>query len=142
MIYGVLLQNVKNDTRISMWYYDFTKEEKKSIADRIHDEIISRDLLWVNFLDLDGRKVVYRKYAGVIISIYADREDNTLAYHELIQLIVEILDAFYGNVSELDVVCNYNTVHNMLNELILAGELLETSKENVLDRLKATYRLN
>ncbi|GBE59091.1 clathrin-coat assembly protein [Babesia ovata] len=116
--------------------------EKKRIADLIYREIAQRDVRWVNFFDLEGRKVVYRKYAGIVISIYTDREDNTLAYHELIHLIVEILDDFYGNVHELDVVCNFNTLHSLLNELILAGELLETSKQSVLERMKATYKLN
>ncbi|GFE53155.1 AP-2 complex subunit sigma-like [Babesia ovis] len=123
-------------------YCGFDQAEKKRIADRIYSEIAERDGRWVNFFDLEGRKVVYRTYGGVVISIYADREDNTLAYHELIHLIVEILDDFYGNVRELDVVCNFNTLHGLLNELILAGELLETSKQNVLERLKSTYKLN
>ncbi|ORM41925.1 AP-2 complex subunit sigma [Babesia sp. Xinjiang] len=123
-------------------YYAISQAEKKQIADRIYDEIANRDTRWVNFFDLEGRKVVYRTYGNVVISIYADRDDNTLAYHELIHLIVDILDSFYGNVRELDVVCNFNTLHSLLNELILAGELLETSKQNVLDRLKATYKLN
>ncbi|GIX60784.1 clathrin-coat assembly protein [Babesia caballi] len=123
-------------------YGSFSQAEKKRIADRIYAEVALRDVRWVNFFDLEGRKVVYRKYAGVVISIYADREDNTLAYHEFIHLIVEILDAFYGNVREMDVICNFNTLHSLLNELILAGELLETSKQAVLERLKATYKLN
>ncbi|CDR97024.1 clathrin adaptor complex small chain family protein, putative [Babesia bigemina] len=142
MIYGVFLQNVKNNTRLSRWYCNFSQQEKKRIADLIYTEISRRDVRWVNFYDLEGRKVVYRKYAGIVISIYTDREDNTLAYHELIHLIVEILDDFYDNVHELDVVCNFNTLHSLLNELILAGELLETSKQTVLDRMKATYKLN
>ncbi|EDO08095.1 clathrin adaptor complex small chain family protein [Babesia bovis T2Bo] len=142
MIYGVFLQNIKCETRLAKWYCGFTQSEKQRIADKIFNEIAQRDGRWVNFFDLEGRKVVYRMYVGLVISVYVDRDDNTLAHHELIHLIVEILDAFYGNIRELDVICNFNTLHGLLNELILAGELLETSKEDVLERLRSTYRLN
>lgn len=142
MIYAIFLQNVKQDTRLAKWYYSFTKDEKERIVKRIHNEVINREVRWVNFFEFEGRKVVYRRYASVLISIYSDVEDNTYSYLELIQLIVETLDEFYGNVRELDVICNFNTLHNILNEFVLAGELVETCKENVLKRLVDTYNMS
>ncbi|KAK1444688.1 AP complex sigma like protein [Babesia gibsoni] len=142
MIYGVFIQNIKNDACISKWYHHFTKEEKRRIPELIHSEIVVRSTRWVNFFELEGRKVIYRRYANVLIILYTDLEDNTPSYHELIHLIVAVVDNFYGNINELDLFCNFNTLHNILNEFILAGELLDVSMETILDRLRITYRMD
>lgn len=37
---------------------------------------------------------------------------------------------------ELDIVFNFNKVYSILDEYILAGEIEETSKKEILDRVK------
>jgi hypothetical protein len=44
---------------------------------------------------------------------------------------VETLDAYFGNVCELDIVFNFQQVYRMLDELISGGEVLETSKRAI-----------
>jgi AP-2 complex subunit sigma-1 len=67
-------------------------------------------------------------------------------------LFVEVLDAFFGNVCELDLVFNFYKVRNfhsthlrqvyaILDEVFLAGEIEETSKEKVLMRLEHLDKL-
>lgn len=46
-----------------------------------------------------------------------------------------MLDAFFGNVCELDLVFNFYKVYAILDEMFLAGEIEETSKNVVLNRL-------
>lgn len=62
--------------------------------------------------------------------------DNELVYLEAIQLLVEVLDAHFSPVCELDVVFHFYQVYAVLDELFLAGEVQETSKDEVLARLK------
>ena len=45
------------------------------------------------------------------------------------------VDAFFGNVCELDLVFNFYKVYAILDEVFLAGEIEETSKHVVLARL-------
>ena len=73
-------------------------------------------------------KVIYRRYAGLFFSICVDLTDNELVYLESIHLFVEILDHFFHNVCELDLVFNFHKVYLILDEFVLAGELQETSK--------------
>ena len=54
-----------------------------------------------------------------------------LSYLELIHLFVETLDAYFGNVCELDIVFNFQQVYRMLDELINGGEILEISKRAI-----------
>jgi AP-2 complex subunit sigma-1 len=55
-------------------------------------------------------KVIYRRYAGLFFSICVDITDNELVYLECIHLFVEILDHFFSNVCELDLVFNFHKV--------------------------------
>jgi hypothetical protein len=55
-------------------------------------------------------KVVYRRYAGLFFCVCVDANDNELAYLEAIHFFVEVLDAFFGNVCELDLVFNFYKV--------------------------------
>lgn len=45
---------------------------------------------------------------------------------------VEQMDKYYGNVCELDIIFNFQKAYYILDELLLAGEMQESSKKNVL----------
>lgn len=87
-------------------------------------------------------KVVYRRYAGLFFCVVVDANDNELAYLEAIHLFVEVLDSFFGNVCELDLVFNFYKVYAILDEIFLAGEIEETSKNVVLSRLEQLEKLD
>lgn len=87
-----------------------------------------------------------------------DANDNELAYLEAIHLFVEVLgtltlpiseiqllnrfpDSFFDNVCELDLVFNFYKVYAILDEIFLAGEVEETSKDVVLTRLEELEKL-
>jgi AP-2 complex subunit sigma-1 len=55
-------------------------------------------------------KIIYRRYAGLFFCVCVDANDNELAYLEAIHLFVEILDTFFDNVCELDLVFNFYKV--------------------------------
>jgi len=61
---------------------------------------------------------------------------------ETIHLFVELLDTYFQNVCELDIVFNFNKVYMILDEYILAGEVQETSKTAILDRVAALNALD
>ena len=55
-------------------------------------------------------KIIYRKYASLYFLFCVDMSDNELAYYEGIHLFVELLDSYFGNVCELDLVFNFHKV--------------------------------
>lgn len=61
-------------------------------------------------LQFRTHKIIYRRYAGLFFSMCVDITDNELAYLECIHLFVEILDHFFSNVCELDLVFNFHKV--------------------------------
>lgn len=42
------------------------------------------------------------------------------------------MDKYYGNVCELDIIFNFQKAYFILDELLLAGEMQESSKKNLL----------
>ena len=42
------------------------------------------------------------------------------------------MDKYYGNVCELDIIFNFQKAYFILDELLLAGEMQESSKKNIL----------
>lgn len=68
-----------------------------------------------NFVEFKrSTKIVYRRYAGLFFCACVDATDNELAYLEAIHFFVEVLDQFFGNVCELDLVFNFYKVSNAL----------------------------
>lgn len=62
--------------------------------------------------------------------------DNELLMLELIHRYVEVLDKYFGSVCELDIIFNFEKAYFILDELIMAGEVQETSKKAVLKQIE------
>jgi AP-1 complex subunit sigma 1/2 len=77
-------------------------------------------------------KVVYRRYASLFFVAGIDATDNELITLEIVHRYVEQMDKYYGNVCELDIIFNFQKAYFILDEILLAGELQESSKKNVL----------
>lgn len=65
-----------------------------------------------------------------------DSNDNELLLMETIHFFVELLDTYFGNVCELDIIFHFNKVYSALDEYILAGEVQETNKRVILERMR------
>ncbi|CAH7671482.1 AP complex, mu/sigma subunit [Phakopsora pachyrhizi] len=142
MIRFILVQNRQGKTRLSKWYVPMEDEEKVRIRGEVHRIVATRDQKYQsNFVEFRTNKVVYRRYAGLFFCICVDSNDNELAYLEAIHLFVEVLDSFFGNVCELDLVFQFHKVYSILDEVFLAGEVEETSKSVILERLDFLEKL-
>ena len=119
-----------------------TEAEKTRIESEVHRLITSRDKKYTNFIEYDNYKLIYRRYAGLFFTIAVDVQDNELSYLESIHVFVELLDSYFANVCELDIVFNFNKVYLLLDEYMLAGEIQETSKREILDRVKFLEKLD
>lgn len=55
---------------------------------------------------------------------------------------MQILDHYFGNVCELDLVFGFHKAYCILDEFIIGGEVQETSKKVILDRLRELHALD
>ena len=84
----------------------------------------SHDASWQNFT------LVYRKYATLYIVAIVDERENLLSTLDLIHLFVQTLDKVFPNVTELDIVFNYDKIMFIVRELIQGGLLIEPSSSS------------
>lgn len=103
--------------------------EYKGKRDRISNSVSVRLGADLNLIDT---KIVYRRYASLFFIAGCASDDNELITLEIIHRYVEQMDKYYGNVCELDIIFSFTKAYYILDELLLAGELQESSKKNVL----------
>ena len=84
-----------------------------------------------------NHKIVYRRYAGLFFTLCVDAEDSELSMLEFIHLFVEVLDQYFGSVCELDLVFNFYKVYQILDEMVVGGEIMETSKACINRAMKS-----
>eukprot|EP00951_Prasinocladus_malaysianus_P047450 scaffold650505_cov42-Prasinocladus_malaysianus.AAC.1 len=65
-------------------------------------------------------KLVYKRYASLYFVCGVDVTDNELLTLEIIHHFVEVLDRYFGNVCELDLIFNFHKAYYMLDEILLA----------------------
>ena len=132
----ILLQNRLGKTRLSRWYVPHEDGERQKIETEVNRLIINRDSKMTNFLEFRNHKLVYRRYAGLFFTLCVDDQENELSILEFIHLFVEVLDQYFGSVCELDLVFNFYKVYQILDEMVIGGELMETSKATINRALK------
>lgn len=141
MIRFILLQNRQGKTRLSRWYVPYTGLQKTKLQNEIHRVIVARDRRWTNFVEYRNFKLVYRQYAGLFFIFCVDINDNELSVYEFVHLIVQVMDIYFGSVCELDIVFNFSSVYQILDEMVLGGEIAQTSKRVIVDSMKQRNKL-
>eukprot|EP00697_Spironema_sp_BW2_P008347 gnl/Spiro4/22926_TR11311_c0_g1_i1.p1 gnl/Spiro4/22926_TR11311_c0_g1~~gnl/Spiro4/22926_TR11311_c0_g1_i1.p1 ORF type:complete len:151 (+),score=41.25 gnl/Spiro4/22926_TR11311_c0_g1_i1:62-514(+) len=132
MFHFLLLINRQGKVRLTKWYTAYTAREKaKNIRD-VSQMVLNRHPKLCNFLDWQDYKIVYKRYASLYFVACIDKDDNELIAAETIHHYVEILDRYFGNVCELDLIFNFFKAYFILDELMINGELAEPSKRAVL----------
>ncbi|KAI8600081.1 AP complex, mu/sigma subunit [Dissophora ornata] len=119
-------------TRLAKWFTTMSPKEKTKIVKDVTQLVLSRRTKMCNFLEYKDTKVIYRRYASLFFITGVDPRENELLTLEVIHRYVEVLDRYFGNVCELDLIFNFQRAYFILDEVLIAGEMQESSKKTVL----------
>ncbi|NP_001180334.1 adaptor related protein complex 1 subunit sigma 3 S homeolog [Xenopus laevis] len=131
MIRFLLLFSRQGKLRLQKWYVTLPDKEKRKITRELVQIILSRSPKMSSFVDWKDLKLVYKRYASLYFCCAIEDQDNELLTLELVHRLVELLDKYFGNVCELDIIFNFEKAYFILDEFLMGGEIQETSKESV-----------
>jgi AP-1 complex subunit sigma 1/2 len=137
MIQFMLLFSRQGKLRLQKWFTSQPEKQKKKLARDLIALILARKPKMCSFLEWRDVKIVYKRYASLYFCCAIEQSDNELGTLEIIHRYVELLDKYFGSVCELDIIFNFEKAYFMLDELLLGGEIQETSKKNVLKAIAA-----
>ncbi|EFX65437.1 hypothetical protein DAPPUDRAFT_189667 [Daphnia pulex] len=137
MMQFMLLFSRQGKLRLQKWYSAQPDKTKKKITRDLVATILTRKPKMCSFLEWRELKIVYKRYASLYFCCAIEQSDNELLTLEIIHRYVELLDKYFGSVCELDIIFNFEKAYFMLDELMLGGEVQETSKKNVLKAIAA-----
>ena len=133
MIHCLFLINRQGKIRLTKWYtHSYATHERERFIKEINNIVLTRRANQCNFLDWKEYKIVYKKYASLYFITIVDKEDNELMALESIHHFVEVLDMYFNNVCELDLIFHFHKAYYLLDELILAGYIQESSKKTII----------
>jgi len=133
----MLLFSRQGKLRLQKWYGAHAEISRKKITRDLVTTILSRKPKMCSFLEWRDLKVVYKRYASLYFCCAIEQQDNELLTLEIIHRYVELLDKYFGSVCELDIIFNFEKAYFILDELLIGGEVQETSKKNVLKAIAA-----
>ena len=137
MIRCVLIVNEEGEPRL-VRFYDQTRigAEQHMVVKLAYDLLKNRnsDCCFLKTSKIDGT-LIYRHYASLYFIVIADECESELGILDLLQVFVHILNNCFENICELDIVYHYDRVNYVLDEMVMAGMVLETNTEVLLSTL-------
>lgn len=127
----MLLFSRQGKLRLQKWFTAYPEKQRKSIVRELTALILAMKPKTSAFIEWKDLKIVYKRYASLYFMAVVEKEDNQLITLEIIHRYVEVLDKYFGSVCELDIIFNFEKAYFILDELILGGEIQETSKKSI-----------
>ncbi|XP_021337082.2 AP-1 complex subunit sigma-3a isoform X3 [Danio rerio] len=141
MMRFLLLFSRQGKLRLQKWFTVLSDRDKRKIIRDLTQMVLSRPPKACNFLPWRDLKIVYRRYASLYFCCGLEQDDNELLTLDILHRYVELLDQYFGNVCELDIIFNFEKAYFILDEFVIGGEVQETSKASVAKSIEEAESL-
>ncbi|ORZ40734.1 Adaptor protein complex sigma subunit [Catenaria anguillulae PL171] len=128
----MFLVSRQGKVRLSKWFVTMATKDKQKIIKDVTALVLARRSRMCNVVEYKDTRIIYRRYASLFFVAAIESLENELLTLELIHRYVEVLDRYFGNVCELDLIFNFHKAYFILDEILIAGEMQESSKKAVL----------
>jgi len=145
MIKAILVINNHGQPRVVKFYDNSVTVQRDQVIRECFNAVSKRSENVCNFLEGTetlGKdvKLIYRHYATLYFIFAVDDAESELGILDLIQVFVESLDKCFENVCELDLIFHSDKVHFILDEIVMAGCVLETSLKEIIGAVNGTVK--
>ncbi|UKJ88163.2 clathrin assembly protein [Theileria orientalis] len=123
--------------RLSKWFIPVNSKEKNSIIQDLSHMVVNRHLKQCNILEWRDYKLVFRRYASLYFIVCVEKDANELIVLEMIHQYVEILDNYFSQVCELDLVFNFDKAYHILDEVLIDGDIYESNQNSIVRNITA-----
>ncbi|RUP48993.1 clathrin coat assembly protein ap19 [Jimgerdemannia flammicorona] len=132
MIQYIIVFNRQGKVRLNRWFNAQSDKQKATTTREAVTMILTRKKTMATILEYHQYKLIFRRYASLYFAMAVDWTDNELNVLEIIHRYVQALDDYFGTVCELDVIYNFDKAYWILDEMIIGGELQETSRKAII----------
>ncbi|OEH75862.1 AP-3 complex subunit sigma [Cyclospora cayetanensis] len=147
MIKAVLVVNTQGRPRIVRFYDGTPQEKQQHVLRRLFAAVSRRpedsSCFFTEDKELFGpnHRIVYRHFATLFFIFVTDELESDLAILDLIQVFVQVLDACFENVCELDLVFHHEKINYILDEIIVGGFVMDTAVDGILQSVSGVKKL-
>ncbi|CAL4156361.1 unnamed protein product, partial [Meganyctiphanes norvegica] len=89
-----------------------------------------------HFMEDRKNTLIFRWFGPCLFIAAADQEENELMVYEFLNLYVNSLHRYFGKFSERHVLYNIDRLHMVLEEMVVDGEIVESSIRNILSPIQ------
>ncbi|KAJ3384546.1 AP-1 complex subunit sigma-2 [Lobulomyces angularis] len=136
MINWVIIFSRYGKIRLKRWFRPTSEKEKNKSSNEAVSLILQRKNSMCNILEYKEKKLIYKRYASLYFCLCVDEIDNELIGLEIIHRYVQLLDEYFGNVCELDIIYGMQSAYVILDEFLISGEMQESSRSRIMKGIK------
>lgn len=81
-------------------------------------------------------KIIYEKYSSLYIVFVIDLEENEFYMLEIMRRFLNLLDCYFKRVCDNHLMYHFDVVHEILDEFILNGKVVENSTDEIMSHIK------
>ena len=147
MIKAVMILNSSGKIRLLRMYESFILEsEEEQLIKELYGKAVERKKNNSNFLIektilKDNYTIVCRQYATLFFILVCDENENELALLDFVHIFVEALNKMFADICELDILYNPEKINYILDELIVDGNVVQTSLKEAVEALQIQAKM-
>ncbi|EZG68105.1 clathrin adaptor complex small chain [Gregarina niphandrodes] len=118
--------------RYGRWWIPETERDRKRVLDALMKRPKKTPILTL----YRQRKIAVRCYGDLLFAVGIDSPEYESMAFELIHLIISVLNDYYGNVTESDIIHRPDIIVHLMEYMICSGILVQPGKASLVKLLK------
>ncbi|XP_069997756.1 AP-4 complex subunit sigma-1-like isoform X2 [Penaeus vannamei] len=132
MMQFLLIASKDGNVQFSHYFTHSDQRGRIATEKRVVSKCLSAEKDSCHFVPDGEFTLIFRWFGPCLFVVAADEAENELMVYEFLNLYVNALHRYFGKFSERHVLFNVDRLHMVLEEMVVDGELVESSIGNAL----------